>query len=150
MPQTTGGISWTDVMIELSTDNGSTWPNDVSGVANSISQDGGERATEDTQTFSGDTPIVGAGKRASKKLTVVIVYTEGASEVYKIIHDRYEANQRVMLRWFPKGKTAGNYVYTTSSAVISKCPDPVGEAENAKTVMIEFELTCASVAQATF
>lgn len=149
MPQTTNGISWTDVVLEVSFDGGTNFI-DFSGHANAISEDGGERATEDTQTFLGDTPIVGAGKRASKKITASIIYTETGTDPYKRIRDAYEGNDTVIARWFPRGKTLTYYVYTTSAAVVSKCPDPAGEAENAKTVLIEFELTCANVAQAAW
>jgi len=148
MSLTTSGISWVDAVLESSA-NASTWT-DMSGFSSSISQDGGERATEDTFTFQGDTPILGKGKRSSKKITVNIVYTEGVSDAYATVRAAYEAGSTLYLRWVPKGKTASNKVYTTSAGIVTKCPDPAGEAESAKTVLVEFELACATVTESTF
>lgn len=151
MAQTTDGITWVDAVLEFSASVTTPSWDDLSGYATTIEPDGGERQTEETFTFAGDTPIIGVGKRAAQSYTASLVYTEGATDAYKKLYDAYLAKTKVLFRWFPKGKTNGNKVITTSPwAVITSCPPPAGEAESAETLLAEVEFICADTTQATY
>lgn len=143
MAQTTNAISFRAGRVEISI-NGTVWT-DISGFSASITVDGGERETEDTQTFDGDTPILTAGKRGSLEVKVKIVYTEGVSDPQEVVRTAYEAASALYVRWYPKGSTSGNFLYTTDPGIVKNHPYPGGEAESAAAVATGFTLATAKV-----
>jgi len=146
MAQTTGGMSPTNMSVWTSPD-GSTWT-DVSGYANSVELDGGERETGNAYTFDGDTAIIKAGKRAPITVTVRGVYTETADEFYDEVVDAYEAGTDFYIRWSPGGGDAGDLGYTTSAGIVKNAPYPTGATDDATPVMTELVLECSSVTEA--
>ncbi len=137
MAQTTGGMSMRNLKIEMS-ENKTSW-DDISGFANLVEWDGGERATEKTHVFEGDRPLLSAGKLDPVKIHIRIVYTEGSSEPTAKIQAAYEACTPVYFRWSPKGGQTGSKRYTTDACTIKKPMWPKGEAESAATVLSDIE-----------
>lgn len=143
MTQTTGGISFRNNKIELSTDGINF--TDASGFGNSIEPGGGERGIGKEFTWDGDTPIITAGKRDALELKVKVVYTEGASDPVEVVRAAYEAGSSLYVRWSPKGGTAGQFRYLTSAGLVKNPVYPGGEAKSSDPVLVEFSLTCATV-----
>lgn len=148
MTQTTSGVSGRAVYIAIAT-NGSTFT-DISGLANSVEVDGGERNMGETFTADGDTPIVTAGKRAALNTKVKAVYTEATSEAYALAKTAYEAASALYVRWAPKGNTSGYVQYTTASGVVTNPPyQGVADVGDGSALMVEFTVMAASITQAT-
>lgn len=148
MAQTTAAISAKDMAVFLSTD-GSTWTNEISGIATSVEISGGERATAGTHTFEGDTPILTIGKRGLLTVTVRCIYTEGASEPYNLAQAAYEAGSDLYVRWSPKGDDSTEYRYTTSAGKVKNPVYPGGSADSADPILIEIVVECSSITEAT-
>lgn len=146
MAQTTGAVSFRNCKIEMSP-NGSTWT-DISGFANSISIEGGERMIGETFTLDGDTPIITPGKRGSFDLTSKIVYTEGVSDPYEVFRAAYEAGSDLYFRWSPKGGTTGQFQFTTDKCIVITPAYPSGEASSADAIAFEFKLKCLTITKA--
>lgn len=147
MAQTTNALSWANAVIKLSTD-GTTWT-DVSGYANSVSVDGGERATSEFFTVDGDTPIVTAGKRGFLNITVKAVYTEEGSDAYAMGMAAYENNTPLYLQWIPKGTGAGAFVFTTSVGRVTKPIYPQGAADSADAIQFELGISCGKITKSS-
>lgn len=143
MAQTTNALSWANCSIKLSVD-GVTWV-DVSGFANSVGVDGGERATAEFFTVGGDTPIVTAGKRGFLGVTVKAVYTEAGSDAYAMGMAAYENNSPLYLQWCPKGSGLGAFVFTTSIGRVTKPTYPQGAADSAEAIQFELGISCGSI-----
>ena len=146
MAQTTNQVTMVNCKIEGSTD-GAVWT-DISGFGNSVTFDGGERATEETDTFSGDTPIITAGKRGGLTVTARVVYTEGVSDPVEVVRAAYENLTPYYLRWSPKGGTTGQFQYTTTVGIVKNPVYPAGEANSAAPIMAEIVLAVAKITKA--
>ncbi len=151
MAQTTDGLSWVAAKVEMST-NGTNWT-DISGYETAVAVSGGERATGETYTNDGDSPIITAGKRGPVDLTVRYVYTEGASDPFKTALDAYETagGGDFYARFSPKGGATGDFQFTvdTNNCVIVTPGYPMGEAGAADAVLGEILLRTAKLAQST-
>lgn len=145
MAQTTGSLSWANCKIELSDDSGDTWT-DISGFTNSISVDGGERATSEYFTATGDIPIVTSGKRGLIEITTKCVYTEDAANApYIMVHEANEAQDPLMIRWSPKGGAVGDFQFASSAGQCAAPVYPQGAADSADAIPIEFTIKCGSI-----
>lgn len=149
MAQTTGAMSWVDSYVEYSLD-GAAWV-DVSGFSNAIEVSGGDRATGETFTSDGDTPIITAGKRGALTVTLSAVYTEGDSDVWNTAHEQYDtdAGGAFYLRWSPAGSDSGNRQYATSAGEIINPMFPQGAADSPDALMAEISILCASITKST-
>lgn len=143
MAQATGAVSFRNCKIEIS-QNGSTWT-DISGWANSVSIEGGERMVGEFFTLDGDTPILTPGKRGSFDLTTKVVYTEGASDPYEVFRQVYEGGTDIYVRWAPKGGTPGNFQFTTDKCIVTTPAYPSGEASSPDAIAFEFKLKCLTI-----
>lgn len=147
MAQTTNALSWANATISLSA-NGTSWT-DISGFANSVSVDGGERATSEFFTVDGDTPIVTSGKRGFLEITIKAVYTEAGSDAYAMGMTAYENNTPLYARWVPKGSGTGAFVFTTSIGRVTKPIYPQGAADSADAIQFELGISCGSITKST-
>ncbi len=110
MTQTTGHISAVNATVEVSTDN-ATWK-DISGSANSISPDGGERMTGEAYTLGDtDTALIAVGKKQPISLKLRIIYTEETDEAAYLLDGYYDNKTYVYLRYRPKGKQVGAWQF---------------------------------------
>jgi len=141
--QTTGGFSFKEVEVGIST-NGSSWT-DISGFAAGVSAGGGDRQTGEVYTFDGDTAIITSGKREPLEVTVKAVYTEGGSDPFEVIRAAYEAGSSLYVRWSPKGGDASEFMFTSAVGVVTNAPYPVGESGSGDPTMFEFTVKVASI-----
>jgi hypothetical protein len=146
MAQTTSGTSARAASVEYST-NGSSWT-DMSGFSNKVDLSGGDRDAGETLTFDGDTPIVTRGKRKATKVSVSVVYTEGASEIQEVARAAHQNGTDLYLRWTVKGITTGNFRYTTSAGVVTAALFPSVDTGDAKAVMAKVEVLVSEVTKA--
>jgi hypothetical protein len=100
--------------------NGTTWT-DISGIANSISFSGGDRAS---------------GKIAPTEATISIVYDDSGA-VYTTLRGYFTAQTWVYFRWTPKGDNPGNITFTSALGPILSCPPPSGDASAADPLTVE-------------
>ena len=147
MTQATGN-SGRALYVALSTD-GSTFT-DISGHANSVEPDGGERSMGETHTAEGDTPIVTKGKRAAMNVKAKVIYTEATTGPHALVKAAYEAGSALYLRWAPLGNVSGGLQNTTSAGTVTTHPyQGVADVGDAKALLLEFNLMAASITQAT-
>ena len=146
MAQTTGGMSFRNAVIEISTD-GTTWT-DISGVANKLKVKGPERKAGSVHTASGDTPIVTIGKLEALEIEADLVYSEVTTEAYTVLEGYHKAATAVRMRWSPKGTATGNYRYTTDAGYITELPPPAGDTDKADPVMVSLAFTSPAYTKA--
>ena len=127
-----------NLKIEVSTNN-TTWTN-ITGQANAISVDGGERMTEDLFYFGQDTGEIVTGPREPLEVTVKVVYLESATGAFETVRQAYEAGSSLYVRWSPQGGAAGNFQFATDAGVVTSFGYPTGEAGSADPLMCEFTL----------
>jgi hypothetical protein len=143
MSQSAFVYPFTNVKHEISAD-GTTWQ-DTSGYSNSITVDGGERATDKTPTFDGAKHLVTQGKIDTYKVTARILYTEGAADPTRVVAAAFEAGTPIYQRWSPLGGASGQMRYTTTAGVVKKKPIASGEAASAKAILVEIITECSDV-----
>ncbi|MDR3572856.1 MAG: hypothetical protein P4L50_03260 [Anaerolineaceae bacterium] len=143
MTQTLSGMSFVNTKIEMST-NGTIWT-DISGFANQIKVDGGDRDTGEAYTFNGDKAIVTAGKRKPTNLKCLAIYTEGLSDPSEILRGCYEAASPIYLRWSPKGGNSGNFQFVSDPGIVTSEPYPDGEAKTADPIVIDFTIATPGI-----
>jgi len=138
MTRTSEGLSFVACDVEVSLDN-ATWI-DLSNHASSIAVSGGDRATGEVNVFGDERPIVKAGKKASQDIVIRYAYTEevDADAPFQKMRlwDDTEGGV-IYARYFPKGKTVGNFCFSTGKAIITSFLDPGGEAGSGDPVLCE-------------
>lgn len=123
--------------------DGTTFATDLSGHACSIAPSGGERETGEAYTFTGDTALVGYGKRPPTDYTIRVLYTEVNTDPFQVIRAAYENATACYLRVSPKGGQAGEWLWTSSQGIFSLVPEPAGEANSGDPVAVEATFRCA-------
>ena len=115
--------------------NGSSWT-DISGYATSV--DPGDMVRNDGEVFvfSSDTGQVITGKLAIREISLRILYTEGASDVFDTIRDAIEANTDYYIRWSPQGGSTGDFRFTSDAGKWVSINDPMAEADSADAVVL--------------
>lgn len=144
MAQTTGQTNSTDAIVEVSTD-GSSWT-DISGSAAVVTPDGGDRVTGSANTFTGEYPLVAAGKRQAVRVRIRAIYTEVDNESADLINGYVENKTFTYLRYAPRGRTAGNWQFSGQGYFTRPILPPV-DAGSGAVVMIETEWYGAAMAQ---
>jgi len=146
MPQATNAITLRAESVEISTDSGSTW-SDISGFFNSIGIGGGERNIGEFFTADGDTPVLGAGKRASLELTIRILYTEGVSDPWVTFLSGYENASAIMVRFSPLGGDTNENMFTSTDGYVKSHVYPQGSVEVGDPTPCELVLQVPSIAK---
>lgn len=146
MAQTTGGVSFRNATVEISTDN-SVW-SDISGVASKVTPGGGTRKKGSTYTASGDKPIVTVGKLEEFEVEIDIVYSEVTTEGYTVLEGYYKNQTQCYMRWTVKGTATGNYRYTTDVGYILDPPLPGGDVAEGDPVMVSVKHTSGGYTKA--
>lgn len=155
MAQVTGGMAVSIVKLEVSA-NGTTWT-DISGAAASLQNSGGDVLVGEQMTADGEEAIVvTSNKTAPRDLTFGIVYTEGASDAFKMLWDLYQgASKKAYARWSPAGGGAATKRYVTAvggvaaAAVITGCKLPDHDASSGDVALAEFSLKAAGILEET-
>ena len=148
MARTGEGLSFVAADVEIRQNDADTWLS-LSCFASSIAVSGGDRGSGEVNVFCDERPIVKAGKKASQDVTVRFIYTEivegveqgwsGAKTPFETIREWDDAVGGAMqVRYWPAGKTWGNYVFDTGSdSFITSFLDPQGEAGSGDPVLGE-------------
>ncbi len=136
MARTSEAISMVAADVEVSQDN-ATWI-DLSPYGSHVDPTGGDRRTGEVNVFDDERPIVKAGKKASQDLLIRYVYTEEAGGPFEEIRTWDDTEGGVIYaRYWPEGKTAGNFVFRTGKAILVTFKDPGGEAGSGEVVLCE-------------
>jgi hypothetical protein len=146
MAQTTGGMSFRNVALDISTNN-SDWT-DIAGVANKIKTKGGGRKSGAIHTATGDKPVITVGKKDEVTVALDIVYSEVSTEAYTLLHGYKETATSCYLRWAPKGTATGNYRYTSDVGYVTDCPEPNGDVDKADPILVSAEFTTPGITRA--
>ena len=148
MAQTTAQMSMSNCKIEAKIAAGS-WV-DIGGESTKIEVEGGERQSGEAWTAVGDAPVLTKGKREKYTITGSVVYTEGVSTPWKLLHDAHRSGDLVQVRWAPKGGASGDYQFSTATAgnVFKNCNLPSGEFGSGDPVLCEFVLETPDITDA--
>lgn len=156
MTQVTTSFSRAQALIEVSTD-GMAWTPHV-GAITTMSVSGGEQNIGQTNTLSGQAPVVtNSNKYSATELEIEALYTEGGSDLWNIVYTVWKsANQTIYLRFAPKGGTFGNKLFTCArddgTAVrvpINSCLPPDSDANSGDAAMFTFGVTTPKLAEST-
>lgn len=151
MPRTGEGLSFVAADVEVKQHEADAWWS-LSCFATSIAVAGGDRTTGEVNVFCDERPVVKAGKKASQDVTVRFIYTEvledagdvgweGTDPPFQTIRLWDDAvGGEIWVRYWPKGKTVGNYVFETNQAIITSFLDPQGESGSGDPVLGEFSV----------
>ena len=152
MTRTSEAISMVAADVEGSQDN-ATWI-DLGPYGSTVGISGGDRRTGEINVFDDERPIVKAGKKASQVLTIRYVYTEeleAADGPFDSIRtwDDTEGGT-IYARYWPEGKTAGNFIFRTGKAILTSFLDPGGEAGSGEVVVCEITITMEELSKDTW
>lgn len=146
MAQTTDAISMAGFKAEVSSD-GTTWT-DVSGMAATVTVDGGDAKVGTQHTAEGSQPVVvPANKTDAITVTVRSLYTETSGEAWKVVEARYQGTDKTLwLRWSPAGGAVGDLRFNTAvggvagAGAIVSCLPPELDAGGEDPAMFEFSV----------
>lgn len=147
MPQTTGAMSFTTPAILFSSTSAAIW-NDISGVANTVEVEGGERQVGRIFTADGDKPIITFGKSAEYRVRVRIVYTEATDEGYLQFKSLFDNNSPLRIEWAPAGLATGNLLYRTDTGRLTSPAFPQGEVGDGNPITVQFEMVTRNITHA--
>lgn len=159
--RTAEGLSFVAADVEVKQRVADSWLS-LSCFATSIAVAGGDRATGEVNVFCDERPVMKAGKKASQDLTVRFIYTEvdedvgdtgwaGTDPPFQTIRLWDDATGgEIWVRYWPKGKTEGNYVFETGQSVITSFLDPQGEAGSGDPVLGEFSVKTEELAKSAW
>jgi hypothetical protein len=98
-------------------------------------------------TFDGDYALVEPGKIEPLDLVIRIVFTNVATEAYRIARDAFKddpCNEKICVRWIPSG-TVGGDGFQTNYAPITNFEWPPVDAATAGPVMTSFTVRVSSI-----
>lgn len=145
MAQTTTAFSKANFKVEVST-NGTAWT-DISGAAATVTVTGGDQLVGEQNTADGDAPVVThANKVESRQVEVNCLYTETASQPWKVVAAQYNgASKVIFLRYSPAGGNTGDIRFTCArddstaiAAPIVNCMPPDLDAGTGDPAMFTF------------
>lgn len=147
MTQVTGTLSGRVSKIEYST-NYSDYT-DLSGGANSIEAEGGDRSSGEAWTFDGDTPVVTVGKLQPFEITVKSLYVASSVSHFAVIRGMQEAATQMNIRWmYDSAQTTGSWRFTSQTGFVIECKIPAAEAEPGDPLEFEWIVKAPSVTDA--
>ena len=119
------GYSWVDVDLEMSDDDFAS-ETEISCALASVSVSGGGRQSGEEYTAEGDTPLVHFGKREPVTVTIRLVFEPAASYGTKELIESFETagGGSMDFRWYPRGKTNGYWMITTTGGKVIAPPYP--------------------------
>jgi hypothetical protein len=155
MPQTTGAMSQSGhaSVIEVNLNKVTPdWKN-ISGSASSFEVGDISFMSGEAWTFEGISAIVSRGKMEPVEVTVNGLYSATAGEIWEqILFAKSSADGFCQVRIFPKGKTSGAPVFTTSSeySYLVGITPPTFSAEEASPVPAGFTVKTSDVTESTY
>jgi len=135
--------------VEVSQDN-AIWV-DLTDYGSTVGVTGGDRRTGEVNVFGDERPIVKAGKKASQVLTIRYAYTEEVTGPFATIRTWDDTEGGVIYaRYWPEGKSVGNFIFRTGKAILTSFLDPGGEAGSGEVVMCEITITMEELSKDTW
>ena len=138
-------ISFKDCLVEVDLTDSGSWAN-IASWATEVQVSGEDVPTTETYPFSGSA-IVFAGSKSPVELRVTIVYTEGSTDPFDNIRDRFEANDgpAMEVRFAPAGSATGNKRFTTAGGKLTACPPPQGSGDASSATVCTFVIRADSL-----
>ena len=138
-------VSFADAMVEVDLTAGGTFV-PVDSSATQVDVSGEDVPTTETYPFSGSA-VVFVGTKSPVELTITALYTEGSTDPFVNIRDRFEAgNGPVMeVRFVPAGSASGNYRFTTSGGKLTACPPATGAGDASSATVFTFTVRANSL-----
>jgi hypothetical protein len=146
MAQITGAMSARIAKIEYST-NYSTYT-DMSGGANSIKVDGGDRNSGEAWTFDGDFPIITVGKLNPAEITIKSLYVDSSVAHYPIVAGMKNNATPMNVRWAYDTDTTGGWRFTTATGYVIDAKPPEAQAEPGDPLAFEWTVKAPGIAEA--
>lgn len=142
-------ISFGDCLVEVElTGADSAWA-DIDSWATEVSVSPGTVPIQDTYPFEGNV-ITFAGSRGSDEVTVTVVYTEGSTDPFQNIFDRFASasGPDFGVRWVPQGSASGNFRFEITVGKLIACSLPQGGGDAATATVFDFTVQGAVVRDA--
>jgi hypothetical protein len=146
MAQITGAMSGRIAKIEYST-NFSTYT-DLSGGANSINVDGGDRQSGETYTFDGDKAVIGVGKLEPAELTIRSLYVDSSAGHFAVISAMKNNATPMNVRFAYDTDTTGSWRFTADTGYVISCKPPQAEAGPGDPLAFEWTVKVPGLAEA--
>ena len=138
-------ISFKDCLVEVDPLDSAVWA-DIDSWATEVTVSGEDVPTTQVYPFEGSA-IVFAGNRSPVTVSVTCVYTEGSTDPFQIIRDRFEAvdGAPFEVRFTPAGSASGNFRFTTAGGKLTACPPPQGAGDASSVTTFTFVVTADSL-----
>ena len=140
-------VSFKDCLVEVDPLADTTWA-DIDSWATEVAVSGEDVPTTEIFPFEG-TSIVFAGNKSPVEIQVTAVYTEGSTDPFQIIRDRFEAADGPIfdVRFTPAGSASGNFRFTTSGGKLTAAPPPQGAGDASSATVFTFVVRADSLAR---
>jgi hypothetical protein len=140
-------IEFKDAMVEVDLIADATWVA-IDSWATDVAVSGEEVPSTETYPFAGSA-IVFTGTKSPVEVDITCVYTEGSTDPFQNIRDRFEASSGPVLdvRFVPGGSASGNFRFTTSGGKLMACPPPVGSGDANSATLFTFKVRADSLAR---
>jgi len=146
MAQITGALSGRIAKVEYST-NYSTYT-DLSGGANSISVDGGDRKSGEAWTFDGDKPIITVGKLEPAEITIKSLYVDSSVAHFAVISSMKNNATPTNVRFAYDTDTTGSWRFTSDTGYVISCKPPEAEADPGDPLAFEWTVKVPGLTEA--
>lgn len=145
-----------DLQVDLTPVSASSFA-DISTWGTEVSVSGGDLPTTQFYAFQSGGPIIFEGNRNPFRITVTVLYTEGAGDPFPNIWDKHEDPagnyasdlSAMNVQWSPGGADTGDNVFTTSGGKLVDCPPPQGNAEGTDPTQFTFVIEAGTIARTT-
>ena len=140
-------ISYADAMVEVDLTAGGTFV-PVDSWSTEVTVSGEDVPTTEVHPYAGSA-IVFVGTKSSVEVSVTAVYTEGSTDPFQNIRDRFEAasGPAMNVRFVPAGSASGNFRFTTSGGKLTACPPATGAGDASSATVFTFVVRANSLAR---
>jgi len=142
-------VSFGDCLVEVElTGADSAWA-DIDSWATEVAVTPGTVPFNDVYPFEGNA-ITFAGSRGSDEVTVTVVYTEGSTDPFQNIFDRFASasGPDFGVRFVPAGSASGNFRFEVTTGKLIGCTLPQGGGDAASATTFTFTVQGAVVRDA--
>ena len=140
-------ISFSDCLVEVDLIDDGSWA-DIDSWATEVTVSGEDVPTTETFPFEGSA-IVFVGTKSTVEVSVTAVYTEGSTDPFGNIRDRFEAanGPAMEVRFSPGGSVTGGFRFSTAGGKLTACPPPVGSGDASSATVFTFVVRADSLAR---
>jgi len=91
-----------------------------------------------------NTPLLVPGDLSSCKIKINVVFTEGATEAWRLLEAAFVAQDKVQVKWQPNGATGGT-MESVAGGYVSTMPYSTGKGGDSKVLMAAVEITVPGI-----